>query len=136
MVLTLKKFSNIGCQAGENIPKYPILDNLHSSRHFQIHIEFPILQPFNVQKNILFNIRFINWFLNKSHACTTFIMTRLKKAFIISSSIILNVYSFILYLSCIFFVYFMLIMFNLSQKFEYCFFFFTVNDCETSKPKA
>ena len=81
MVLTLKKFSNIGCQAGENIPKYPILDNLHSSRHFQIHIEFPILQPFNVQKNILFNIRFINWFLNKSHACTTFIMTRLKKGF-------------------------------------------------------
>ena len=43
----LQRFSNIGCQEGENILKYPILDNLHSSRHFQIHIEFPIL-PFRV----------------------------------------------------------------------------------------
>ena len=43
----LLRFSNIGCQEGENIQKYPILDNLHSSRHFQIHIEFPIL-PFRV----------------------------------------------------------------------------------------
>ena len=106
MVLTLKKFSNIGCQAGENIPKYPILDNLHSSRHFQIHIEFPIL-PFTVQKNILFNIRF-ELVLNKPTCIWNFYYDTPKRLLLFLPS----QYSMFILLSCIFLVSFL----NLSCK--------------------
>ena len=134
MVLTLKKFSNIGCQAGENIPKYPILDNLHSSRHFQIHIEFPIL-PFMVQKNILFNIRF-ELVLNKPTCIWNFYYDTPKRLLLFLPSQYSMFILLFLYLSCIFFESFMQIMFNLSQRFEYWFFFLYLNDCDTSQPKA
>ena len=100
MVLTLKKFSNIGCQPGENIPKYPILDNLHSSRHFQIHIEFPIL-PFNVQKNILFNIRF-KLVLNKPMHLELLLWQPKRFLLFLPSQ-----YSMFILLSCIFLVSFL-----------------------------
>ena len=133
MVLTLKKFSNIGCQAGENIPKYPILDNLHSSRHFQIHIEFPILL-FTVQKNILFNIRF-KLVLNKPMHLQLLLWHPKRFLLFLPSQ-----YSMFILLSCIFLVSFLYTPCKLCliclKDLNIDFFFFYLEDCEISKPKA